>query len=300
MRTMTRLALIALIAVGSGLATLQADTLTWVGPTTGGTWQTAANWQNTVPESAVPTAADSVIVASGNTVEVNSPDAVLYAFANGSGGTVNINSGGVLTGGHGYTLRYISTVNVNDGGTLPAGTTWDIRCNVSIADGGVVTGTDNLGTYTYGATLSIDGTFSPRGSTSAGAYTIGGGGDAYYGRLRLHSTGTLNLDVFGNGDNEYLSIVSTAAGAELDLSSGTVALVLQGGYTPQIGDSFNLWDKVAGDAVVTPGDGSNISLPGYTLDLSQWASDGIVTIIPEPATLGLLAVGGLALLKRRR
>ncbi|MFW6146398.1 MAG: PEP-CTERM sorting domain-containing protein, partial [Planctomycetota bacterium] len=50
------------------------------------------------------------------------------------------------------------------------------------------------------------------------------------------------------------------------------------------------------------GDGSNIAIEDsdLTLDTSQWGSDGIVTVIPEPASLALVGLGGLVMLRRRR
>jgi len=70
-----------------------------------------------------------------------------------------------------------------------------------------------------------------------------------------------------------------------------------------MGHSYDLWNiHEEARATLTLGDGSNISIqdlnPAYSLDVSRWETDGIVTVVPEPGYL-LLSFGALVLIRRR-
>ena len=107
MRTLALLIATALLA-----GVTSAEAIHWTGNGDGSSWEDGANWDL----NHQPTGVDDVYMDSG-TADVTTSDAVLNRFQ--SGGTVNINSGGVLTGSNGYTLRYITLINVNNGGSLP-------------------------------------------------------------------------------------------------------------------------------------------------------------------------------------
>ena len=56
----------------------------------------------------------------------------------------------------------------------------------------------------------------------------------------------------------------------------------------------------SGEQIVSIADGMTFGGSGDVNFLPPEFSDGVVTIIPEPATLALLSLGGLALLRRRK
>lgn len=274
-----------------------AAIFTWDGSGDGVSWLDGDNWDT----GSVPGSADSVDL-DGNILEVNGPGAVYAAGASGSGGTININSGGVLTqvGFNHSAVRHIGKVNVNDGGTFSTDSEAHIRTNVDILAGGIFEGTSRI----RGNVLNVGGIFRPDTDATENAYLVNDSSS-----LLLGGTGTIELDLFGDMNNEgfLLNEGSNTVGATLDLSMGTVELVLQGGYSPLVGDSFDLWDLTNLNSSIIAGTGSNVLLDGYELDLTQWASEGIVSVaavsaVPEPSTMALLiGVAGLIVgVSRRR
>ena len=166
------------------------------------------------------------------------------------------------------------------------------------------------GSFDAGSAAFVEFTLGPGGTfldiTSNGSLdTLGGNGaDTEIGLyMGLGPTATLVED----DDDDGLSVQST-------LSFGTGSGLL-------LGDSFNL----GGDGIANGEDGAmpaagdytlvigefNTVFPGVLGDIStfgnedvtyiaEFYSDATVSLVPEPATASLLAVGGLALLRRRR
>jgi hypothetical protein len=251
----------------------------WTGDGGDLNWHNAANWDPGVPTSS------SIITLGGAAVEVHAP-ATYSSPSSTSSGTINVMNDGVLTpsGANHLGLRYLTLINVNNGGTLTAPSGMAVRSSITIAAGGLVTGTSDI---RDGRTLTVGGTFRP--GSKVYIITTGGGNS----HVTLTSTGTIQLNVFGDGDNQSFSLLN----GSLNLVQGSIVLAPQGGYVPQVGDSYVLWTRTAGTANV--GDGSNISMPGFQLDTTKFQAEGIVSVVPEPAAMGLLS-GALVLLARRR
>lgn len=284
-----------LTTIGLASTTLFAVDRYWTGGGDGVNWLDANNWSDEIPPTpgnpGVPTSSDS-FDPDGSTIQVNGLGATYSTLIVASSGSVVINDGGELTGvGANFrVIRYID-FTINSGGVFNVPFDADIRENVTINADGAFTGADFI---QDSAILTINGEWSP-GDAIDGNNVIGSSNGSYL----LNSGGTVYLDLFGDNLNEFFDTTGTAA--TIDLASGNIVLAAQGGYTPQAGDTFDLWNN-SGDGTVNPGDGSNISLPGFALDVSSYATDGIVMVVPEPRVYALvlaMAVGVMACLRRR-
>lgn len=295
---------VLLVAAGAALPA-RADTFVWTGTATGGdgiTWGDPKNWTNDTTKIAgvLPTAADTIHL-SGATVHVTST-AAMSAFASSSSGNLQINNGGNLTIASSG-LRWVSPV-VNSGGVLNLNPNMESRSNLVVNAGGELIGLKRIGNANDSRSLSVYGKFNPLGSSDTNkVFYLGPENGARGGKVRLMDPDAqLTLDVFGNGNNESF-FVNSHSDSELTLNTGTVYLRPVGGYEFELGHTFDLWDVAENSlAVLNVGDGSNIFLWGspYKLDTSEFATTGVVTVVPEPAGLAGAAVGGLLLFRRRR
>jgi T5SS/PEP-CTERM-associated repeat protein len=225
-----------------------------------------------------------------------------------STGTLTINNGATVsstTGMIGYASGGSGTVSVNGVGSSWSNSSFlfvgeDATGAVNIINGGVVSNTIGYVGYNSGSsgTVSVDGAGSGWASSGdvyigyngAGELTITNGGlarvagqlviDAYAGSglVKMDSDGMLALD--GDADGSMQEF--------LDLVGGT--------------DAIYYWDPVK--ELWT-----NIVFATYDIDYTlEYFSAGdlagytmlTVDAIPEPATMGLLSLAGLALLRRRR
>ncbi|WP_269537645.1 hypothetical protein [Cerasicoccus fimbriatus] len=266
---------------------IHAADIVWDGGGDGTSWSDPINWDT----DTVPTASDFFNPA-GATITVSVTDATYSTLIAPSSGSVVIASGGILTG-TGSDFRVIRYVNftAQNGGEFHVPFDANIRSDVTIDDGGLFTGADHI---QDAADLLVNGSWSPGDNVDGNNVITFQNASS----IILGATGNITLDIFGNGVNEYFDLGTSTS--TLDLSNGSITLLSQG-YTPQLGDQFNLWYMPAGGTVI-PGDGSNITLSGFTLDTSSFMTDGIVTVVPEPRAYAMvfaLVVGLGVCLKRR-
>jgi T5SS/PEP-CTERM-associated repeat protein len=185
----------------------------------------------------------------------------------GSPSSINVTGGG-LTIGAASPLAATGNVQVNSGGTLSGGES---------VTGNVVNG----GTVTPGGptTLSITGDYTQSGN----------------GILQFEIEGTAaqdfdHLDVNGN--------VSLASGSTIEVS-------FSNGFTPQVGNSFQVISYGTLDPVnntfshleatgLPANEGFTVNDDGNGLDVD------IVAATPEPSTVSILILGAIPLLRRRR
>lgn len=291
----------------SPLAT--AADIIWNGNGGDGLWSTAANWDT----NTVPTADDNARINGTATVSINQAaqaSRVYLGLNDGDNVTLNVNSTLTYLDTSGFGDWGMSTsnvvVNINDGGVINGGGAFgsssriDGAATVNVFSGGSLTNISRM-QGGGGGTVSIlvdGGTFAPTGNAGTlGSMTFGAG------LIELSNGGKLLFRASGSNTNDR---VSFSTGTSSDWTDGIIQLFIEDGYTPQVGDFFDLTASQQSQVTIDIGDGSNIattSADGHWLfeyDLSEWnyepfgANYGKITLtsvtaIPEPSYLVLIA-----------
>jgi autotransporter-associated beta strand protein len=163
--------------------------------------------------------------------------------------------------------------------------------NGSIAGDAEVTDNATLGGHgLIGGSVTVDdgGILSP--GNSPGLLTINGD-------LTLSGLSTLDIELGGTDaglfDQLYVGGLFNA--------DGMLCLLILDGYTPSAGDNFLIFTNGGFDHGDFTSLTTNLS-DGLSWDLSQLASTGRITVVPEPSTcaLAIVALLGLIVLRRRR
>ncbi|MCK4624708.1 MAG: PEP-CTERM sorting domain-containing protein, partial [Phycisphaerae bacterium] len=187
-------------------------------------------------------------------------------------GTLNITNGGAVSNSYGYISSWSDSIGevTVDG----SGSTWANSGNLSV------------GHYEGQGTLNI---------TDGGTVTVGG-------NLSINSQSTLNILLASPGD----PLLNVAGDATLN---GMLNVDLASGFALNQGDLFILIDLTDISNTITGtftglAEGDSVgNFDGLDLLISYAGGDGndvTLSAIPEPATLSLLVMGGLALIRRRQ
>ncbi len=182
----------------------------------------------------------------------------------------DINTGSALTVGDGTHSFHLNLT----GGT------------VSAAQGIMISSTGHVtGVGTISGNVINNGDLAP--GDAPGTITLLGD---------LTSTGALDFGLASTSSYDRLSLP-----AGIFTAGGTIDVSLLGGYEPSFGNSFKIMDFAL---LLDDGyqfDFSAAALrPGYSWDTSAFASSGIITAVPEPGAMSLIAMSGALLLGRRR
>ncbi len=219
-------------------------------------------------------------------------------------GTLRLGSAGSIDASPTVTVAAGATLNV---ASVTGG--FSVKSGQTLQGGGTVTGATTINS---GATLSI-GTVS---ADLTQTLTIGGSLSLIAGSNSVFDLGTPTFtSTNGFGGNEvgtagyttYVQAYSTAltgdhdrliSTASINQALGATITVLGNDFTPASGQIFNLLDWQTSFSA-SANLGANFSASGYVWDISLFASDGIVVIVPEPSR-ALLLLTGLTLLGFRR
>ena len=218
----------------------------------------------------------SVVTASNKSLTLTNAAGTFSGVISGAGG-VNLSSGTeTLAGANTYTGAT----------TVTAGT---LVVNGSLGNTSTTIGSSGtlMGTGTIGGTVGVSGTLAPGNSIGTLNFSQ---------TLTLAGISDFEIDpTLGIGLNSDLANVTGA------ITYGGILNVLYGGSNASFtsGMVFNLFDGAS-----FSGSFSTINLPDLTGTGLSWqnnlATNGTLTVVPEPAAALLGGIGLLALLRRRR
>ncbi len=256
---------------------------------------------------------DDVVGASGTTLQFDDPSNFTYmAKYSGAGALLKTgrgdltmanaptNAGGVRVSGGNLGVRGAGAFGgglvVDAGAGFGNASTGLLTINGASVNAGEISTT--LGSTTvFTGPVSGAGDFLGRGTVDfRGGYSPGASPASveFQGDLKLSSTLTMELGgtTLGTG-YDHLNVLGTAT------LGGALNVISFNGFSASLGQSFDLFDFKSSN-----GQFSAINLPtlsgGLRWNTSRLYLDGSIQAVPEPASLLVLGLGGLAFLRRKR
>lgn len=225
-------------------------------------------------------AGDVTLQAGGGFFDSNGHDFGIGAVLGGTGTLTKVGAGSLtLSGTNSYTGG-----TVVEAGTLMIS---ELGAGQSVLGTGEVTvenGAKLAGVGTVLGDTFVSGVLAP--GNSPGLMTFGGD-------LFLHSTALMQMELASLSGYDQIAV------AGLLTYDGTLSLALLGGYTPQVGDTFDLFD--APDvAAGSQFDDITFNVAGYDGTLDYVTGTLTITAVPEPSAAVLLMLTGILALHRKR
>jgi fibronectin-binding autotransporter adhesin len=203
----------------------------------------------------------------------------------GAGGVNSIEKAGTARWTLSGTNYYSGTTLVSGGSLIIDGDNSGATGTVTVAAGAILGGSGTIG----GAT-TVNGTLNP--GNSPGTLT-------FNEALTLGSTSTSRFEIVSAVSFDVLKNDNTGTDAITFNSGANVIFDFTGNTTLTNGSTFAVlqgWESIETNGAVF----STVGLSGMSLDLSSFKTLGLVTVIPEPATIGMLGLGALVTLMIRR
>ena len=218
-----------------------------------------------------------------------------FNLSGGSSPNGTYDLGAIWGGGMGWTFTYNHV-----GITAPPHSQDHVMYQGVIASDFVNNGT--VAASTSGPYLTFQGQVSGPGSFTGkvifeGTYTPGASAAAVsFEFVDLAVSSTLEMEIGGLLPGTEYDQVNASGTLEI---GGTLSVSLIGGFSPNLGDRFDIlnWGTLDGEfqTLLLPG-----LSDGLSWDTSSLYATGELAVVPEPATLALVALGGVALVRRRR
>jgi len=280
--------LISLVLVLAIAGVASAADMYWNSDVSSGAWNVASNWKlggtATSPVStSVPTYGDQAWVRTSLngsltvvTINVTADAATSRLNMNSGTMTLNIQSGITLTNNGTISATGYQFYNTSGGVVNIDGTLINERGDataITVKIGGSAGGTSQTININDGGVMTVKQTALNTGSFGIGT-TQTGGGSAY---VNIAGGGLLDVDSYSMG---------ALVNKKLDILSGGLMRV-RGNATAQI------------NADITSGYITN-SGPGSSVVWTRTEGGQTYTYVPEPATIALLGLGSLTLLRRKR
>ena len=280
--------LVAIFMV-AGLVSTQAQSTTWIGPASGGEWNTSANWDAGAPRCV----ATNAFIGSTTNVNYNLPMSATTFGTLTNWGTLNVNTNGFNNTG--IVMIRVAGGNklfVNTGGVV------NVTGAFAFCSNAVVTMSAGSSLTVNGALLVGSGQFGGTGSGTPGGFGImtNNGGTLSASSTSLNvangSVTTSALLVINGGTNNLgtTSIKRSSAGSTGFNALGTEGLVIYGGLVTTTnmnvgggsGNSF-LSAYVAGGTVTNIG--SLFINQGTSARGSRLHQTGGLFVVPDPGVV---------------
>ena len=205
------------------------------------------------------------------------------AFTEAGGvATVNVSNNGRIEVGNELHLWESGTLDVSQQGSVIVGDpVLRPASTVSIADGAILSGTGTI----IGDVLVGGGRFIRAGTLAPGASP---GKMTIDGSVLIDEFGILSLELAGTTEGLFDQLVVTGSLVVL----GTIEVTLLNDFTPQVGDTFNLFN-VGGTLDLSQ---TSFVLPNGLFLVSLGTGEFQVSVVPEANTFCLTACGSLLLM----